>query len=71
MYLAPRDYALYADEVRRYAPGIDVRRGTDEMIGGVRVDNARTGIYVNNTLKVKAGLCVDDLFALSGLQIDG
>jgi len=70
MYLTPRDYALYSDDIRRRAAGVDIRRGGEDMIGGVSVVSARTGLSVDNTLKKKVDLCAEELFQISGLIID-
>ena len=69
IYLTPRDFELYAEEAAGMARGFAARRGGADMIGGVMVENAGAGIYIDNTLKKKVELCVDELFQASGLAI--
>ena len=69
VYLTPRDYALYADQIKKSSPGADVLTGSEDMIGGTRIENPGSGVFVDNSLKKKVELCSDELFRLSGLQI--
>ena len=70
LYLTPRDYERFADEIRRRRPGVEILSGGAEMIGGVKVENAGEGLYIDNTLKRKSELCADELYHISGLTID-
>ena len=68
--LTPRDSDIYAEEARKYAPGISIQKGDEDMIGGVRVSNGGAGVYVDNSFKMKVELCADELFLMSGLTVD-
>lgn len=70
VYLTPADYDKYYEDALGAARGAEVRRGEAGMIGGARTENAGTGVYVDNTLKMKVDMCVDDLFQISGLTIN-
>ena len=69
LYLTPADYGLYSQDARALAPFADVRAGGAEMLGGVMAQNPAAGIYIDNTLKMKVDLCVDELFKISGLRL--
>ena len=68
--LTPQDIDVYAEEARKYAPGIAVQTGDADMIGGTRVSNGGAGVFVDNSLKMKIELCADELFLMSGLTVD-
>lgn len=69
VYLTPRDYEAYSKTVRAIAPGIDVRQGGEGLIGGALVENVRKGVYIDNTLKKKIELSVDELLQISSLTV--
>lgn len=69
VYLTPRDAGLYSDEIRLRAPGVKILSDAADSIGGVKAENASTGVIVDNTLRKKAEQCSDGLFRISGLKI--
>ena len=69
LYLTPKDYIAHSAKMRELARGVEILPGNADMIGGVKVENPSKGLYVDNTLKKKVELCIDELFLISDLNI--
>jgi len=70
LYLTPRDGRRYKDEIQKSAPGVEIRDGDADMIGGVLAENTGEGKIVDNTLKTIVGYCAEEFFRISNLTLD-